>query len=180
MPFDFSRNYFDLFGLAVDFNVDRSLLNEQYQTLQGQHHPDKFVQSDDAQRRLAVQITAHLNQAQDTLKDEHARARYLLTLRGVSFHREQDTTKDMDFLMAQMELREQIDEVSNDEQGLDHLDKLARQAKQQKNDLIQRYQELLADNQLEEAKELVLKLQFFGRLQSQISAKQEQLEDQFL
>ena len=82
--------------------------------------------------------------------------------------------------MAQMELREQIDDVSNDEQGLDQLDRLARQAKQQKNDLIQRYQELLADNQLEEAKELVLKLQFFGRLQSQISIKQEQLEDQFL
>jgi len=180
MQFDFSRNYFELFGLAVDFNVDGSFLSEQYQTLQGQYHPDKFVQSDDAQRRLAVQITAHLNQAHDTLKDEQARARYLLTLRGVSFDKEQDTTKDMEFLLAQMELREQIDEVPNDADGLDQLDKLARQAKQQKNDLIQRYQELLIENQLEEAKELVLKLLFFGRLQSQISAKQEQLEDQFI
>ena len=180
MPFDFSRNYFDLFSLAVDFNIDRSILSEQYQILQGQHHPDKFVQSDDAQRRVAVQITAHLNQAHDTLKDEHARARYLLSLRGVSFDKEQDTTKDMDFLMAQMELREQIDEVANDDEGLEQLDKLAREARQQKNDLIQRYQELLLENQLEEAKELVLKLQFFGRLQSQISIKQEQLEDQFL
>ena len=47
-------------------------------------------------------------------------------------------------------------------------------------DLVKTYQQQYAAEDWEEAKETVLKMQFFARLQQQINTKQETLEDQLL
>ena len=180
MEFDFSRNYFELFELDVGYEVDAGLLASNYQQLQSQFHPDRFVNSDDQDRRIAIQATTFINEAYETLRDEHGRARYLLQLQGVSFDSDQDTTQDMNFLVDQMELREQIDEVDQQEDPLDCLDRLALQARQQKNNLIKKYQQQYLEQNWELAKDTVLKMQFFTRLQQQINSKQETLEDELL
>ena len=180
MEFDFSRNYFELFGLAINFVIDRDLLAKNYQQLQSQFHPDRFVSADDQQRRIAIQATTFINEAYDSLCDEQARARYLLQLQGVSFDSDQDTTQDLDFLAAQMELREQIDEVDQQRDPFDRLDELALQARQQKNSLIELYQQQFSTQDWQQAKDTVLKMQFFTRLQQQIKSKQEALEQELL
>ena len=86
----------------------------------------------------------------------------------------------MDFLMAQMSLREEIDEVDSQDDPLEYLDELAKKSKQEKSLLIEQYQTHFNAQQWDAAKEIVLKLQFFARLQQQINQKQEALEDQLL
>ena len=180
MQFNFSQNYFELFELDAKFSVNSDHLMKSYQQLQSEFHPDRFASEDEQAKRLAMQATTFINQAYKTLCEEPARARYLLMLQGVEFNSEKDTTQDMDFLMAQMSLREQIDEVHNRDEPLQYLDELACQARQEKFELIENYQRYLARQDWPQAKEMVLKLQFFTRLQQQIDHKQAALEDQLL
>jgi molecular chaperone HscB len=180
MEFDFSQNYFDVFALDVAYDIDTALLATNYQQLQNRYHPDKFVNGSDQERRLALQITSYLNKAYDALRDEQNRARYLLEMQNVVFDFEKDTTKDMQFLMDQMDLREKIDEADQADDPLETLDELASLARQQKKDLIKDFQHCFANSAWEEAKDIVLKMQFFTRLQQQINTKQEQLEEELL
>ncbi len=180
MEFDFSQNYFELFGLDVNFDVDVNFLLASYRELQAQFHPDRFVGGTDQDRRMAMQVTTFINEAYQVLKDEQLRARYLLQNQGVPFDAEKDTTQDLEFLAAQMNLREEIDEVENQSEPLDRLDKLAREARNLKQELVQQYQREYAHKAWDQAKDTVLKMQFFSRLQQQIANKQEALEDELL
>ena len=180
MEFDFSQNYFELFGLEVSFLLDENNLNTQYQQLQSRLHPDRFASSTDQDKRMAMQATTFINEAYNTLRDPQSRARYLLELAGIEFDIEKDTTQDMNFLMAQMSLREKIDEVDNQESPLDELDELGLTAKQEKKQLTENFQAQYSQQDWKQAKETVLKLHFFNRLQQQIKRKQEQLEEEFL
>ncbi len=82
--------------------------------------------------------------------------------------------------MSQMSLREKIDEVDAQADPLDCLDELNSQSKSDKSKLIDAFQEYYIKQRWPEAKEVVLKLQFFARLQEQIKQKQETLEDQLI
>ena len=123
---DFSRNYFELFGLAVGFAIDRDLLAERYRALQAAVHPDRFASAPDQERRLSMQASTRVNEAFQTLKDPLRRALYLLTL--FPDPGPQAVAQDTAFLMEQMELRETLAEArgARDPQGtvagvLDHI-----------------------------------------------------------
>jgi molecular chaperone HscB len=180
MDFDFSRNYFELFSLDQSFVIDDNQLMGCYQQLQSQYHPDRFIDGDDQQKRIAMQATTFINEAYKTMRDDQSRARYMLELQGVAFDEEQDTTQDMEFLMAQMSLREQIDEVDSKDDPLESLDTLESQSRKDKKKLIEAFQNHYLEQDWSEAKEAVLKLQFFSRLQQQINQKQEMLEDKLI
>lgn len=62
-------DYFQLLGLPRSFDVDMTLLNQNYFKLQQEFHPDK--NKDGAAR------SAELNQAYNTLKNRLLRAEYL-------------------------------------------------------------------------------------------------------
>ena len=180
IKFDFSRNYFELFGLEVLFQIDDALLVGNYQKMQSEFHPDRYVDGDEQQKRMAMQATTYINEAYKTLRDDQSRARYMLELQGLHFDVEKDTTQDMEFLMSQMNLREQIDEVDSKDDPLDCLDELSSQSRKDKKNLILAFQEHYLAQRWDEAKEIVLKLQFFTRLQQQINQKQEALEEQLM
>ena len=103
---DFSRNYFELFGLPQRFRFDPALLDRAYRDLQLAVHPDRFATGDDAQRRVALQSSARVNEAYRALKDPVRRAQYLLTLHGVDAVGETDTQLPFEFLEQQLERRE--------------------------------------------------------------------------
>ena len=103
---DFSRNYFELFGLSPMFRIDAAALDGAYLRLQSEVHPDRFAGAPDAQKRVALQSSARVNEAYRTLKDPVQRARYLLSLRGVDALAETDTRLPFDFLERQLTRRE--------------------------------------------------------------------------
>ncbi len=84
-------NYFELFGLPIQFELDGSLLSSQFRALQKRFHPDNFATASERDRLMAVQQAAQINDAYQTLKDPLRRAEYLLSLQGIEMNAEQQT-----------------------------------------------------------------------------------------
>lgn len=103
---DFSRNYFDLFGLPMRFRFDAAVLDAAYRKLQTEVHPDRFATGTDAERRAALQSSARVNEAYSALKDPVQRAQYLLRLHGIEAVGATDTQLPIEFLERQLERRE--------------------------------------------------------------------------
>ena len=103
---DFSRNYFELFGLPQRFRFDPNVLDAAYRRLQSEVHPDRFASGTDQEKRLALQSSARINEAYRALKSPVERAQYLLSLHGIDALSETDTALPLDFLERQLERRE--------------------------------------------------------------------------
>ena len=107
----FQQNFFVLFGLPVRFQLDNTLLDQHYHSLQAKVHPDKYSHLSEAERRVSMQWATRVNEAYQTLRNSVGRARYLLSLHGVDTEEETNTAMPADFLMQQMEWREAINEA---------------------------------------------------------------------
>lgn len=103
---------FDLFGLPRRFDLDAAELDARRRALQGQVHPDRFVSSDAASRRMAMQWAVRVNEAHARLRDPLRRAAYLCELGGAPIAAEDNTAMPAEFLMQQMQWREALDEAS--------------------------------------------------------------------
>ena len=104
-------DYFTLFGLPARYQLDTRALSLRFQDLQRQYHPDKFASGSRAEQLAAVQQSATINRARQTLRHPLMRAEYLLSLHGFDLASEQHTVRDTAFLMEQLELREELDEI---------------------------------------------------------------------
>ena len=67
------QNHFDLFALPAKFAVDMGALDAAYRDVQGQVHPDRFVNASDAEKRVAMQWATRANEAYQTLKNPQKR-----------------------------------------------------------------------------------------------------------
>ena len=63
MQQDFSKSYFELFDMPVEYDVDMGKLQSRYRELQRLTHPDRFASASDQERRLSVQQAALINEA---------------------------------------------------------------------------------------------------------------------
>ncbi len=152
--FRLMNNYFELLQMPQEYDVDLEQLKTRYETVRGQIHPDRFANKSDAEKRVAVQYSALLNDAYQTLLSPVKRAVYLLKLGGQDLDLEHETIADENFLVMQMQLRERIDageDVKSEiESNVKELTELLSQA--------------FSSNQLEKAKFLTQKLQFFIKI----------------
>lgn len=123
-PPDFQQDYFSLFQFERSFDVDTDELTARYRRLQQRTHPDRYRGAGERERRLAVQYSALVNEAYETLGSPVRRAQYLLRLAGVDASFENTSFNDSAFLMEQMMLREQLAALKQSaapEQDLDAL-----------------------------------------------------------
>ena len=105
------QNYFELFDLETSFFVDDEALNKAYQAQVTRLHPDNFATKTQAEKLQALQSTSLLNSAYTALKTPLNRASYLLNLEDVNPFDEKDTNMDANFLVSQIELREQLEDI---------------------------------------------------------------------
>ncbi|MDH5735215.1 MAG: Fe-S protein assembly co-chaperone HscB, partial [Gammaproteobacteria bacterium] len=120
----FNKSYFDIFNVPLSYDIDLNKVGEIYLKLQKSVHPDRYANSGDQEKRIAMQQTSLINQAFYTLKDPVSRAQYMLKLKGLDMDSETDTTMDAEFLMEQMEFRESIMEVQDKSDPLSELDSM--------------------------------------------------------
>ncbi|MCC8253840.1 co-chaperone HscB [Vibrio campbellii] len=168
-------NHFELFGLPSQFQLDGSLLSSQFRELQKRFHPDNFATASERDRLMAVQKAAQINDAYQVLKHPISRAEYILAENGTEIRGEQQTMQDPMFLMEQMELREELEDIadsSDPESALFDFD--SKVSKMYKQHLASVEQEL--DQGLwAEATDRVRKLKFIAKLKNEIELVEDKL-----
>lgn len=170
---NFQQDFFHLFNLPVRFQIDTTVLEQNFRTLQSQVHPDKFAHLPEVERRVSMQWSTRVNEAYQTLRKPIDRARYLLTLHGVETQEKTNTAMPVDFLMQQMEWREAIEEV-RDSAALDELQsKLQRDVR-----VLQEQLALTIDDEQDylAAAGIVRKLKFFEKLAEEMSSAFDDLD----
>lgn len=166
---DFSRNHFELFGLPPRYRVEERDLEHAYRALQAEVHPDRHAAADDSQKRQALQASARVNEAYETLRDPVARAEYLLEIRGVDAKDETDTQLPLEFLTQQLERRETADEAvsAHDDAALAALyDDVLADAKRLRVDV----ERALDGDDVVAARALVRELRFLSKLAEDLDA----------
>lgn len=169
-------DYFTLFGLPASYTLSLDPLAARYQDLQRQYHPDKFANGSAAEQLAAVQQSATINQAWQTLRHPLTRAEYLLSLHGFDLASEQHTVRDTAFLMEQLELREELDEIgkAQDEARLESFIKRVKALFDTRHQLMV---EQLNNEAWDAAADTVRKLRFLDKLRSSAEQLEEKLLD---
>lgn len=170
------ENYFDLFQLPLDLPIDLAKLSYQYQQLQKQYHPDNFATVSDHEKALAMQRSATINAAYQTLKNPIKAIEYRVSLAGFNIDEEHHTINDKPFLFEQFELREKLDEIEQT-QNWHQLDCFYSEILLRKKQV---YEQLLLNvKQLDwqTSKEQLYKLRYFVRLCEHIEQLQEKQFD---
>lgn len=173
-------NYFQLFGLEIQFTIDLTRLSTLYQTLQKKVHPDRFAHASSQEQMLAVKKSTLINDAYQTLKNPLKRAQYLLELRGVDMPSEQASFGDISFLMRQMELREMLAEVKDADDIDSAVFEVSEVFEAEFQQLFSQLQTQLADNTSESnnlACDNLRKLKFYQKLHVELDKLEEQLLD---
>jgi molecular chaperone HscB len=178
---DFSKSYFELFGIAPGFEIDADALAERYRELQRVVHPDRFANASDQERRLAVQGSSHINEAFRTLRDPLSRAGYLLALHGGAEAGAADaTTTDPAFLMEQMELRETLAEAREADDPHRVVASVVRRLDAQREALLARLAGQLSDpgpEDLAAARDAVARLRFVEKLRTEAEDLEAELDE---
>ena len=171
------QNHFELFGLEPGYALEPERLERAYLEIQARIHPDRFAHAGDADRRASMQWTTRVNEAYRTLKDPVERARYLLELNGVDVAFETNTAMPPDFLGRQLELREAL-ELAQEEKNAGALDRLRSGLRTEEEELKMALGETIdAKRDYATATGLVRKLKFLDRLDAEIDAAYEAVEE---
>ncbi len=182
---DFNKNYFEIFQLPVAFDQDPDQLAARYRQLQSSVHPDRFVDASDQEKRLSLQWATQINAAYNVLVSGLARAIYLLELAGISI--EDNPQLDPGFLMDQIELREQLEDISataagrlvdpdDDSEALHELDAFKEKIKNELHDLEEDFA-VQFGTELRAAEITVYKMQFINKLLLEADKLEEKMLD---
>lgn len=166
---DFSRNHFELLGLPRRYRVDPDALERAYRDLQRDVHPDRFATARDSDKRLALQASAHVNDAYRTLRDPVARAEYLLSLHGVDATAETDTRLPLAFLARELERREAADEARGN-RDVNRLSTLIDEVRGEAAEVAVDVERLLDADHTAEARERVRELRFLAKVADDLAA----------
>lgn len=169
-----TANHFEVFDLPVSFDIDTDTLAQRYRDLQRTVHPDKYANAPERERRLAMQKATQINEAFQTLKIPLTRGLYLLQLQGINAN-DNHATMDGEFLMAQMELREELADIKQHPQPLDALNSFLARIDKEQQHLIHILSQQFAQENYQVASDSVRQFQFFKKLYEDALRLEEEL-----
>lgn len=170
-------NPFALFDLPVQFQVNFDEVSARYLALQKSLHPDNYSASSAQEQRLAVQKSAEINDALHILKDPILRAEAIIHIHtGEQQDIEQKSTRDMMFLMQQMEWRETLENIETAKNEED-LTAFTNDIVAEEKVILAQLETALNTQQWAEALAINDKLRFIKKLQVEIERVEEKLFD---
>ncbi|KFE53109.1 co-chaperone HscB [Pseudomonas syringae] len=167
--------HYALFELQPSFLLDLDLLASRYRELARGVHPDRFADASEREQRTALERSASLNDAYQTLKSAPKRARYLLAMRGeVPL---EVTVHDPEFLLQQMQWREELEDLQ-DEADLAGVAVFKRRLKTAQDELNESFAACWDDAaQRDQAERLMRRMQFLDKLSYEVRQLEERLDD---
>jgi len=167
-----SRDYFELFQIPVAFDVDVDELARRFKLLQKQFHPDRFAGKSAAEQRVAAQMSAELNAGYQTLKHEVKRAGYMLQRYGVDLSQLEREPVDGEFLLQQIELREQAEALREEATSRDAsvVEQLHQSALALYQSNVAAFRLAVGEGKLESAGKAWVKLLYLAKLRQELPA----------
>ena len=112
-------DHFKVMGLPRSFEIDSAELENLYQRLTLEMHPDYFVEAPEKQKHLSEKSSVMLNAAYSTLREPSSRAKYLLPLLDREKSLKTDALPER-FLQEMFTFQESLDEMleSGDQSAL--------------------------------------------------------------
>ncbi|MFM7672899.1 MAG: Fe-S protein assembly co-chaperone HscB [Bacteroidota bacterium] len=108
------ENYFELFDIPVQLQVDTRALRPTFFALSRQYHPDFFVNRPPEEQQAALEKTALINKAWKTFQQPDELLRYVLEINGAWTSGEKYELSP-DFLMEVMEINEAMMDLEGDD-----------------------------------------------------------------
>ncbi|XXQ68886.1 Fe-S protein assembly co-chaperone HscB [Neisseriaceae bacterium B1] len=162
-------NYFTLFHLPTQFSQDNAQLEATYRQLAAHFHPDKTAAASAFEQKQAVMMSATINQAYQILKNPIDRAAYLLEQHGIHADAPEHTQLSAEFLMQQMQWREQLMEAKM-EQDEAALLALQQEIESEQQNLFTELEQAFKQEKYDHAAELVRQGRFLNKIQQEIQA----------
>jgi molecular chaperone HscB len=121
------QNYFALFNLPEQFDLDKQVLDAAWRTIQKEAHPDRFVYSPESEKRAALEWASLANDAYQVLRNPVKRAAHLCHIKG--YREDAGLPVPSDFIFEQIEWRELLDNarIDNDFEGLEKISNRLRE-----------------------------------------------------
>ncbi|PIT12628.1 Fe-S protein assembly co-chaperone HscB [Snodgrassella alvi] len=163
------NQYFALFQLPEQFNIDDKQLEQNYRLLAAQCHPDKFAARSTFEQKQAMMMAATVNEAYRILSNPLDRAAYLLQQQNIDADAPEHTHFPADFLMQQMQWRETLEDARTEADAVT-LQELDATIQQEQDKLYQELNTAFMQNQLEIAAKLVRQGRFLHKLHTEIQA----------
>jgi molecular chaperone HscB len=172
---DFDTDFFTLFDLPQQFNVDPQQLRNTYRNLQKKYHPDRYANASGQEQRMALQYAAYINEGLEVLGAPVKRAIYLLGLAGIDF-KSDNLANDPQFLMQQIEWREELAELPGTADPAANLERFIAEAEAYQITYENRFDQAMIAKDYGCVLPLISKMQFVSKLLNEA----EQIEDQLL
>ncbi|MDO5638740.1 MAG: Fe-S protein assembly co-chaperone HscB [Neisseria sp.] len=163
------NQYFTLFQLEPQFDIDAAAFEQTYRSLAARFHPDKFAAASAFEQKQAMMMASTLNEAYRTLKSPIDRAAYLLKQQGIDADAPEHTSFAPEFLIQQMEWREALEDAraaSNETALLKLAGSITAEQQQLQTELASAFEKA----QYETAATLVRQGRFLNKLQQEIQA----------
>lgn len=100
-------NYFELFDIAQSFQPDQALVKKKFYQLSRQYHPDFYGNGSEEEKEKALEMSALVNKAYQTLQNQDLLVKYVLKETGI-LEEDEKYQLSPDFLMEVMDLNEQL------------------------------------------------------------------------
>ena len=162
-------DYFELLGLERSPNLSAELIERSWKERVSAIHPDRFAAASEAQKRVAMQWSASINEAYRVIRDPLRRAIYLCELAGHDVNVDVGGGLSTAFLMQQMQWRESLDDIRSQ---LDKaaLDCMLQEIQKQSSDYAQRIADLIESQQWEGAVQGLREWMFVDKLRDELVA----------
>ncbi len=146
-------NFFELFALKPNFEIDQIELEKKYLDFQKQFHPD-ISSSADIEKSIAI------NEAYKTLSDDFLRACYLLSLKNIDIRHDEKAIKpSTETLIEILELQEKIAEISDKNE----IENLRKEINQEFKSLILNSMNQLEANEINLSAQLLVKAKYLKK-----------------
>ncbi|MDQ3032308.1 MAG: Fe-S protein assembly co-chaperone HscB [Myxococcota bacterium] len=163
---------FATLGLPATFDLDAKDIERRYRDLQRTLHPDRFVGAPAPERRIALTKAVEVNEAYRTLRDDLARAKALLALRG--HDAAGDAPADPELLMEVMERREALSEARSSS-DLDAARRLGAEVQRDADRARARLSDLFGKNAgLAEIAAVLTKMRYYRRFLDEVEVIEEE------
>jgi molecular chaperone HscB len=100
-------NYFELFELEQSFLPDQALVKKKFYQLSRQYHPDFYGNGSADEKEKALEMSALVNKAYQTLQNQDLLVKYILK-EAALLEEDEKYQLSPDFLMEVMDLNEQL------------------------------------------------------------------------